>query len=120
MQFARRWHQFTFRTLWLALTVLCVGLGLDAHQGKWIRDRRAARDLAGVEFYSAAGHPLLGRNNAPGGLWLFGERGCTIVRVAVEPFPDERVQQLRRLFPEARFDVLRQGRYEHLPVFQGE
>ncbi|MDZ4781149.1 MAG: hypothetical protein SGJ19_12920 [Planctomycetia bacterium] len=116
----RRWNQFTFRTLWLALTVLCVGLGLDAHHGQWIRQRRAALNIPGVQSFSASGHDLFARSTAPGGLWLFGDRGRTIIRITVEPFPDDQLQRLRRLFPEAKFDVLHNGRYQQLPAWSNK
>jgi hypothetical protein len=115
MKPARRWNQFTFRTLWLVLTVLCVGFGLDAHHGQWIRQRRAALARPGVQGFSASRQNLFGRSTAPGGLWLFGENGLSLVKVSQEPFPDEQLRALRELFPEAKFDVVHNGRFQRLP-----
>ncbi len=116
----RRWHQFSFRTLWLALTVICIGFGLDAYHGKWIRQRRAALAEDGIQGNPSKRHSIRDKPYAPNGLWIFGECGQSSIHVSTEHFSDARIEELRQLFPEARFLLMRKGKYERLPALRGE
>ena len=109
---SRRWYQFNLRTLFLAFTMLCLACGLDAYHGKWIRLRRDAFRREGIGGTSRNPHNLLAPKLAPRGMWLFGEPGYSAIFVRDDAITDERVEELRELFPEAKSDeVLTWSKY---------
>ena len=77
----RRWFSYSLRTMFAVVTVLCVWLGYEL---KWIRQRRAI--VAAFPKWSALeGVPniVMRQPDAPGLLWLFGERGYATVSLMV-------------------------------------
>jgi hypothetical protein len=93
----RRPFQFSLRTFFVLVTLACVGFGYWVHWSReWIRQRQEARE----EVFALV--PLLPEEppRAPCGLWLFGEKGVLEIRCGTD-----RIEQLKRLFPEARVKV---------------
>lgn len=124
----RRWFRFRLRTLFVVSTVICLWLGYELN---WIRQRQefVTQEEAKLgdrfwtewqthwknepEFAKRVQWPARPRATAPSLLWLFGERGQSIVMVAEEyqTAPHHaavlsvenraHVEEARRLFPEA-------------------
>src|SRR5688572_20778819 len=90
----RSWRpRFGLRTMFLLVTVFCVWLG---YQLNWIRQRHAALGEGALVVRNTCRPPA----RAPGGLWLFGERG--VKSIAVESGSDSEVDRACALFPEAQ------------------
>src|SRR4249919_3949955 len=88
----RRWYQFSLRTFFVLVTLVCVGFGYWVHWSReWIRQRHEWL----AEPHST-GVPLKREVRAPAGLWLFGEEGKGDIWCQTEE-----VELARRLFPEA-------------------
>src|SRR5436305_1616614 len=69
----RRWYQFSLRTFFVLVTLVCVGFGYWVHWSKeWIRLRKEWRDEHRMPMWS---EPKV--IAPPRGLWLFGEEGVT-------------------------------------------
>lgn len=97
--------RFRLRTLLIAVAILAVPMAWVGHSLRWIEQRRAAIvSIYGRGFYwldrlSGFGNDSFERPDAPGLLWLFGERGQSgIVRPKLTTYTRE---ELERLFPEA-------------------
>ena len=86
----RRWFRFSLRTMFVLVTVVCVWLG---YQLNWIRERREVLSSGEV----AVLHRLNSEGGAPRSLWLFGERGYSIL--ACSKNVDK--EAIERLFPES-------------------
>lgn len=97
----RRWYQFSLRTMFVLVTLACVVLAWVGYSLNWIRERRAilrtnAMDVSDwIGILIPNGRPVE-RPRAPGGLWLFGEKGVTEIQSGASS-----VEHVRRLFPEA-------------------
>jgi hypothetical protein len=95
----RSWYQFSLRTMFVVVTLVCVGLGgfsWWAQQSReWIRQRR---DFL-YRQYVKTPEPTL----APSGLWLFGEKGVGVIWC----YP-EIADAARQLFPEATIKIIGQ------------
>jgi hypothetical protein len=115
----RRWYSFSLRTLFVAVTLVCVVAWVFC-QLKWIRERHYLFTSKGGVYYakydafpnglpgsltdtSAVWHGgeanEVSEVSAPWQLRLFGEPGCGLIVYFYER--DE--AYLRRLFPESRF-----------------
>jgi len=103
----RRWLQFAFslRTLFVVVTVCACWLG---YQLNWISQRRDfIENRAPTRVYWAPSLSLPititdpSRVDAPGMLWMFGERG----NWKIAPSHRVDVDEARRLFPEAEVDL---------------
>src|SRR5438046_2000057 len=95
----RRWFRFSLRTLFVAVTIFGVWLGVQA---KWIRDRRvflSEHDHAEIYVLEASRIP-----SAPGALRIFGERGVWAINTS--GMSEGEIAAARRLFPEARLEVI--------------
>ncbi len=112
----RRWHQFNLRLFFVALTSLCIALGVDSYHGKWMRERRAAMRNGGIRGTSKMPDNPFAQKLAPRGMWVFGAPGYSTIFVDSDAVTDERVEELRTLFPEAKFVLLNHGRQELLPA----
>jgi len=108
----RRWLSFSLRTLFVAMTVLCVWLGYHLN---WIRQRQQAREWLAADEHSWYAPSLVGARtqaSAPWSLRLFGEKGCVGIGMDAEQFAGPvpySPETLKRLFPEARVDYSREG-----------
>ncbi len=106
----RRWFRFSLRTLFVVLTVSAVFLGWFAYQLNWIRQRREflkSQNAIAARNPALIGTPIRWPVDAPGLLWLFGERGQGHLTLAIvrdgesEPDVSIEIEKARRLFPEA-------------------
>lgn len=117
MKSKRRYLQFSLGTMFLAVTVLCIWLGV---QVKWMRDRQEARkwlrDHAcpfGIGY--DPNDPFMDEGPAevpaPWPIRVFGEDGVAYIEVNPESAPDVEstiapiVQRMQKLFPEANVTV---------------
>ncbi len=114
-----RWLQFKLRTFLLATLILGVWIG---SQLRWIHQRSDARAWLEARAESWYAPSLAGARvqaHAPWSLRLFGEQG--VVGIGIDwheaagemPFSST---QLRKLFPEARVDVSRDGMFLDDPL----
>jgi hypothetical protein len=87
----RRWFRFGLRTMLVAVVALSIPLAWVGYSLNWIRQRHEA--LAARRVYDFSDSAA---TTAPGGLWLFGERG--VIGILCSP---EDAELARRLFPEA-------------------
>jgi hypothetical protein len=92
----RRWYQFSLRTFFVLVTIVCIGFGWWVHWCKeWIRQRHEALERGEVRDVSDfSDHE---RPRAPSGLWLFGEKGISLIDAGPES------TRWSELFPEAAF-----------------
>lgn len=107
----RAGFRFSLRTLFVAVTLFGIWLGL---QMKWIRDRHSY--LAAHPDASEVPRPTDKPAIAPGFLGLFGEAAQTRMSVQSPGFwsqrddrktkPSPESVQLRKLFPEAIIEVM--------------
>jgi hypothetical protein len=68
----RRWYQFSVRTMFVLVTLACVGFGWWVHWSKeWIKQRHEAIDSGQFRGFRGAETP------APWALRPFGELGIT-------------------------------------------
>jgi hypothetical protein len=110
----RRWYQFSLRTMFVVMTLACVGVGLATWIQKsreWIRQRNRALDLNQIREREDGWFPIASgpKITAPGLLWLFGEIGTSEVVV----FGDaQHMDEIRSLFPEAVVTYLPKRRPE--------
>ena len=102
----RRRFQFRLRTLLIAVAVLAVPMAWVGYSLNWIRQRHAILDRQPPRVWSSSWGLLPTTANAPGGLWLFGERGEPVL--FWEPGSREDVTQMEQLFPEAHVVVVKE------------
>jgi hypothetical protein len=93
----RHWYQFSLRTMFVLTLVVSIPLAWVGYSLNWIRQRHEA--LAARRLYDFSGSAA---TTAPGGLWLFGERGVITIFCSTE----ENAELARRLFPESRISSL--------------
>jgi hypothetical protein len=92
----RRWYQFSLRTMFVLVFVVSAPLAWVGCSLSWIRQRHEALDARQV--YDSSGSAA---TTAPGGLWLFGDRGVITIFCSAE-----NAELARRLFPEALISSL--------------
>ena len=102
----RRWFCFSLRTLLVLVTVLCVGIGWVRYQLIWIEQRHIALKTNGIQGNPNSRHTIYDKPYSPNGLWLFGEKGQAALVIAKSRIGDERIEELRHLFPEAKLRIL--------------
>jgi hypothetical protein len=104
--------RFGMRTLAVVVTILCLVLGgWVTYQKRWIALRRAALATDGIQGNPSSEHDIYDLPYSPNWLWMFGEPGQSVIHVAADRVGDDRVPELRELFPEARFNIYQyQGR----------
>ena len=108
----RRWFRFSLRSLLILVTLLAVATGWTIQSLHWIEKRRAA--LRGSAVNSCQGErPLFTKPIAPGGLWIFGERGQSAQLVNISKLAESEIAEVRRLYPESKL-MLRFG------IFRGK
>jgi hypothetical protein len=101
----RRWNQFSLRTMFVGVTVACVGVGLSVgwvqHSQEWIRQRHQALDLNQIREREDRWFPIATgpETTAPRMLWLFGEKGTS--EISLFYGDDQQVVEIKSLFPEA-------------------
>jgi hypothetical protein len=102
----RRWYQFSLRTFFVLVTLLCVGFGYWVHWSKeWIRRRNEWRENNLVYELPDGGSVMIAiePTTAPYGLWFFGEVGIAHIRCVCEfDGASERSSEAILLFPEAK------------------
>jgi hypothetical protein len=98
--FPRRRFQFRLRTLMIAVTLLCAACAIVGPKLVWIRQRHEMIQPAGGVGFVPNQEP----RSAPSGLWLFGEQGIKSLHVINAP--QEQVEEMKRLFPEAEIDSI--------------
>jgi len=112
----RPWFQFSLRTLIVAVLLVGCGLAWLGLQLRWLRDRQQARAWLGASKQSWYAPSMGGKLSvdAPWSMRLFGEPGVVGIGLDVDEFlrptPYDRAE-LERLFPEARVEVSRDGRW---------
>jgi hypothetical protein len=82
------------------------------YQLDWIAKRNKALTQPGVHSsltVIVTNRPMKERPRAPGMLWLFGVSGHGQISIPVRDWSEERVAELRRLFPEATIGSYRSG-----------
>jgi hypothetical protein len=101
----RRWPRFSLRTLFVAVTVLCLWLGYELN---WIHLRNEflaqAPQAKGLPFCTMA--PV--SDSVPFGLRIFGEKrvsGVHLVYQTGERPNGDQVERIVGLFPEAEISV---------------
>src|SRR5689334_7091129 len=96
----RRWYQFSLRTFFVLVTLVCVGFGYWIHWSReWIRQRHEMFQNGLVRDISRPGS----RPFAPGGLWLFGEEGISaLVILRYDGSDDKLERRVIELFPEIK------------------
>ena len=99
MTFPRRFR-FGLRSMFVLVTVASITTAWLTHSFNWIRQRHAYK--VGLNLYGPAQDHL--RPTAPGGLWLFGEKGVWVIRISTTKREVERAKQL---FPEANVVSMR-------------
>jgi hypothetical protein len=96
----RRWYQFSLRTMFVGMILASFVFGLWVHRSReWIRQRHEALCEGKVGDFSG-----LDRPKAPGGLWLFGERGVGFMDVERNADYLLNCENAKRLFPEAELE----------------
>jgi hypothetical protein len=107
--FLRRFRfRFGLKALLLAVTLVCVAMGWFAMQLKWKRDRADAREWMRTSSSFCVGSTCRDAH-APLTLWLLGERSEALIwKIEDDLDSDEgtRLDDLKRLFPEASFEVV--------------
>ncbi len=102
--------QFKFRSFVAVITIGCLCLGgWVAHQRHWIALRQAALAMDGIQGNPSSKHSIHDKPYSPHTLWLFGEPGQSVIHVALDRLHGEELQEMRALFPEARFVVSQPG-----------
>ena len=110
----RRWFRFSLRSMFVVVTVLAVIAAFVAYNLNWIRQRH---EMTFAGRITSPGYFVVGSDegNAPGMLWVFGERGYDRMRVAFRDYPDEenltpeqrlKLKRIRELYPEADITVV--------------
>ncbi len=112
----RRWIRFRLRTLFVAMTVLGIALAWFGIQWKWVQDRRQALAWLGASKQSWYAPSMGGKLkvDAPWSVRIFGENGIVGIGLDVGEYQGHvpySPEQLQRLFPEARVDFSRDGRW---------
>jgi len=97
----RRWYQFSLRTFFVLVTLVCAGFGYWVHWSReWVRQRHEVLDL----FLAHDATRNAERPWAPGGLWLFGEKGVSSIyfddELDVSDGKERNFGEVTRLFPE--------------------
>lgn len=103
----RHWYQFSLRTFFVLVTVVCGGFGWWVQRTReWIRQRQEwlttqhynpEFGTAGIKLTAVPLQPPA-IPTPPGGLWFFGEKG--VAQIVVATTIDDQ-QEAERLFPEA-------------------
>ena len=96
----RRRFQFSLRTLLIAVGLLSVACAIVGPKLVWISQRQGMIRPAGAVGFVPNREP----RSAPGGLWLFGEQGMKSLHVINAP--QDQVDEMKRLFPEAEIDSI--------------
>lgn len=90
--------QFGVRTLLVVVTLAGVIAAFISYHVNWIRQRREFAEIDGVHIQTVPSGTKYSRE-APGLLWLFGERGIYQVNLFVDSNAD--LERGKELFPEA-------------------
>jgi hypothetical protein len=94
----RRWFQFSLRTFFDLVTLVCAGFGYWVHWSKdWIRQRGEWESAHPSRVWYRYIEDRLIEKPAPSGLWLFGERG----RETIAAMSEDEVREAKRIFSEA-------------------
>ena len=108
--------------LFIVMTVAAVLSCWAVYQLKWIHQRRQAVDWFAASdrcWYAPSLVAARNQASAPWSLRVFGEQGVVGVGIDREQFAagniPYRLSDLQCLFPEARVDWSRDGRYEDEP-----
>jgi len=102
----KRRFRFGMRTFVVFVTILCISLGgWVTYQRHWIALRHAVLATDGIQGNPSSRHNIYVLPYSPNWLWMFGEPGQSVIHVAADRVGDDRVPELRELFPEARFHV---------------
>lgn len=101
-----RWYQFSLKSFLIFISLLSVGFGGWAYRSKeWIRQRHEAfATRLVIDLSDSPANSRRDRPRAPGGLWLFGERGFSELMVRLRHDMNENQndrENAAALFPEA-------------------
>lgn len=112
--------RFSLRMLFVAVTVCGLALGWLGLQLKWIQERRQARAWLGASEQSWYAPALPGalRIDAPWSVRTLGEDGIVGIGLDRDEFAGDvpySEAELKSLFPEARVDFSRDGRWIEIP-----
>jgi hypothetical protein len=108
---SRRWCAFRMVAEFLVAIAAVVFMAWVSYSMNWIRERRrilSDPDVLGWPLpLSANAVNIDSVRTAPGGLWLFGERGQVLIGCP-SYWPREEQERARRLFPEVDSREIRQ------------
>ena len=106
-----RRFRFGLRTLFVVVVIASIPCAWVGYSLNWIRQRHEVLDNEWPEFnrhwrrYLAIGF----NERAPGGLWLFGERGVEALAIGLRPGEEYIEVRVRLLFPESKLRVFHSG-----------
>jgi hypothetical protein len=86
-----RWFRFSLRTMFVLMTIICVGVAWVGYQLNWIRERHDFLDRHPQVY----GSPRV--TKCPWPLNLFGEKSYQPLVV-----PTSALEEAKRLFPESQ------------------
>jgi hypothetical protein len=92
--------RFSLKTLFVGVTLVAMGAGWTMYSLDWIKQRNTILKQDFV-YGNPTIPPLFSKPIAPGGLWIFGERGQHTLRVSTKLASKKEIIELRRLFPES-------------------
>jgi len=98
----RPWYQFSLRTMLIVMVLASAGFGYWVHWSRvWIRQRHEALESRlAIPAIEDTVRPWV-----PGGLWLFGEKGASVIYIPgskCDVTDEENEAKVRVLFPEAK------------------
>lgn len=92
--------RFSLKSLLIIVALIAIACGWAVKSRTWISQRHAILKQSFV-YGDQVVRPLFAEPIAPGGLWVFGERGQHTLRVSTDLASKSQIIELRNLFPES-------------------
>ena len=94
-----RWFRWSLRTLFVAITVLCVTLGWNMHQYRQLQQRVKTLEVIGLRGAQQPGGTGSGQRMPL--LWrMLGTRPVEVIELPLNEFSESERQRIQALFPE--------------------